>query len=60
MGSLPGEDDRIICEWEITVPHGLEILLNFGDFDMAAGLDECQKGELEVFSGIKNRKKTLG
>nr|XP_039261332.1 discoidin, CUB and LCCL domain-containing protein 2-like [Styela clava] len=58
--SLSSKDEDIItCEWKIKVPEDFGIQLNFGDFNMGAGLDECSKGELEVFSGIDENKTSL-
>lgn len=62
VGTFPSEepDEQIICEWQIIVSGGFGIELNFGDFDMAAGQDKCDKGSLEIFSGIGEFKKSLG
>ena len=59
---LPNDDetDLISCEWKIIAPVGHEIQLNFGEFDMAAGLDECHKGEVEVFAGVGNSRSSMG
>ena len=52
--------DKVQCEWEIQVPFGRDIQLKFGDFDINAPLDECDKGEVEIFEGIGKNKSSIG
>ena len=48
------------CKWEIVVPRGKGIQLKFGDFDMRAPLDDCDRGEVEIFTGTGKTKSSLG
>ena len=58
--SRPGQEKFIKCQWEIEVPQDKGIQLKFGHFDLNAPLDECDKGEVDVFSGVGKQKSRLG
>ena len=50
----------ITFEWEIHVPDGMAIQLQFGEFDMNGKLDECEEGEVEIFQGTSKTRRNLG
>ena len=62
--SILSTDQRgfVTCQWEIIVPKGKGIQLKFGHFFMNAPKhsDECDKGEVDVCSGIGKEKRSLG
>nr|CAB3236315.1 discoidin, CUB and LCCL domain-containing protein 2 [Phallusia mammillata] len=57
--TFPDNGGYITCKWELRVPAGKAIQLKFADFNMDANLDECDKGEVEVFSGMGKFKQSI-
>lgn len=51
---------KIECEWEIRVSPGKDIQLKFGDFNITGPLDECDRGEVEIYEGIGKNKSSMG
>ena len=58
--SVKSRPKTLRCQWEIEVARGKGIQLKFGDFDMNAPLDECPKGEVEIYSGTGKKKQSIG
>ena len=56
------QSTHLTCEWKVIVPPGKGIQLQFGHFDMNAPAfpDDCDKGEVQVFSGLGKEKSLLG
>ncbi|XP_078486295.1 uncharacterized protein LOC100185357 [Ciona intestinalis] len=58
--AFPNNGGFVTCSWEIIVPSGKGIQLKFGDFFMAENsVDDCDKGEVEVFIGVGKTKSGL-
>ena len=58
--TFPDNNGFITCQWEIIVPKGKGIQLKFGDFDMNAEADICDKGQVDIFTGTGKTKSFLG
>ncbi|XP_076819474.1 uncharacterized protein LOC143465177 isoform X1 [Clavelina lepadiformis] len=59
LTAFPDNGGYVTCKWEIVVPRGKGIQLKFGDFDMRAPLDDCDRGEVEIFTGTGKTKSSL-